>query len=143
MGRRANVRMDDPLAPPRARLRGARRLFPSHDPRRSRKPPAQANCSPIAILKRTLSWQSTRPKSNSELCLVQPCGLERFVDISPFAPDGLCDLGGTHPFLAQRHDARAIERGRAAFVNALRLCGVDASTLPITDEAKLHLRNHP
>src|ERR1700742_5138207 len=54
MGRRAHVRLDDPLAPPRARLRRTHRLFRSHDPRRSRKPPAQANRSPIAVFKRTL-----------------------------------------------------------------------------------------
>jgi len=37
---------------------------------------------------------------------------------------------------------RAIEGGRAALVNALGLCGVDASALPITDEAKLRLGDH-
>ena len=41
------------LAPPRARLRRAHRLFRSHDPRRSRKPPAQANSSRIGVFKRT------------------------------------------------------------------------------------------
>src|SRR5271155_5492676 len=54
MGRRAHVRLDDPLAPPRARLRRAHRLFRSHDPRRSWKRPAQANSSPIGVFKRTL-----------------------------------------------------------------------------------------
>jgi hypothetical protein len=34
VGRRAHVRLDDALAPPRARLRRAHRLFRSHDPRR-------------------------------------------------------------------------------------------------------------
>jgi hypothetical protein len=61
-----------------------------------------------------------------ELSLVQPYGLERLVDVSPFAPDGLSDLSGAHSFLAQGDNARAIERGRAAFVNPLRLRGVDA-----------------
>ena len=37
---------------------------------------------------------------------------------------------------------RAIEGDRAALVNALGLCGVDASALPITDEAKLRLGDH-
>src|SRR5271163_3747104 len=55
MGRRAHVRLDDPLAPPRARLRRAYRLFRSHDPRRSWKRPAQANSSRIGVFKRTLS----------------------------------------------------------------------------------------
>src|SRR5271169_401643 len=55
MGRRAHVRLDDPLAPPRARLRRAHRLFRSHDPRRSRKRPAQANSSRIGVFKRTLT----------------------------------------------------------------------------------------
>src|ERR1700689_1221820 len=54
MGRRAHVRLDDPLAPPRARLRRAHRLFRSHDPRRSWKRPAQANSSRIGVFKRTL-----------------------------------------------------------------------------------------
>src|SRR5271170_1552541 len=54
MGRRAHVRLDDPLASPRARLRRAHRLFRSHDPRRSRKRPAQANSSRIGVFKRTL-----------------------------------------------------------------------------------------
>ena len=59
--RRAHVRLDDPLAPPRARLRRAHRLFRSHDPRRSWKRPAQANSSRIGVFKRTLRmakrWQ--------------------------------------------------------------------------------------
>src|SRR5271157_1865645 len=55
MGRRAHVRLDDALAPPRARLRRAHRLFRSHDTRRSRKPLAQANSSRIGVFKRTLS----------------------------------------------------------------------------------------
>src|SRR5271157_4915570 len=55
MGRRAHVRLDDPLAPPRARLRRAHRLFRSHDPHRSWKRPAQANSSPIGVFKRTLT----------------------------------------------------------------------------------------
>src|ERR1700752_1173674 len=60
MGRRAHVRLDDPLAPPRARLRRTHRLFRSHDPRRSRKPPAQANRSQIAVFKRTLrTWKAS------------------------------------------------------------------------------------
>jgi hypothetical protein len=37
--------------------------------------------------------------------------------------------------------ARSKVTGRP-FVNALRLCGVDASSLAITDEAKLHLGDH-
>jgi transposase len=46
------------LATSRARLRGAHRLFRSHDPRRSRKPPAQANSSRITVFKRTLTcWE--------------------------------------------------------------------------------------
>ena len=53
MGRRAHVRLDDALAPPRARLRRADRLFRSHDPRRSWKRPAQANSSRIGVFKRT------------------------------------------------------------------------------------------
>jgi len=28
------------------------------------------------------------------------------------------------------------------FVNPLRLCGIDAGALPITDEAELHLGDH-
>ena len=51
---RTHVRLDDPLAPPRARLRRAHRLLRSHDPRRSRKRPAQANSSRIDVFKRTL-----------------------------------------------------------------------------------------
>ena len=53
--RGAHVRLDDPMATSRARLRGAHRLFQSHDPPRSRKPPAQANISRITVFKRTLS----------------------------------------------------------------------------------------
>jgi len=34
--------------------------------------------------------------------LVQPCRLERLVDVSRLAPDGLRDLSGTHSFLAQQ-----------------------------------------
>jgi transposase len=48
--RRAHVRLDDAL---RA-IRRAHRLFRSHDTRRSRKPPAQANSSRIGVFKRTL-----------------------------------------------------------------------------------------
>src|SRR5271165_7041533 len=62
MGRRAHVRLDDPLAPPRARLRRAHRLFRSHDPRRSRKPPAQANSSRIGVFKRTLRQRDQLPR---------------------------------------------------------------------------------
>src|SRR5208282_3715981 len=40
------------LASPGARLRKAHRLFRSHDPRRSRKRPAQANSSRIGVFKR-------------------------------------------------------------------------------------------
>jgi hypothetical protein len=58
--------------------------------------------------------------------LVQPCGFKRLVDVSPFAHDGPGDLCGAHSFLAQRHDARAVERTGAALVNALRFRGVDA-----------------
>jgi hypothetical protein len=32
--------------------------------------------------------------------LVQPCGLQRLVDVPPLAPDGLGDLSGAHSFLA-------------------------------------------
>src|SRR5271167_2707300 len=62
MGPRAHVRLDDPMAPPRARLRRAHRLFRSHDPRRSWKRPAQANSSRIGVFKRTLTpgtWRDT------------------------------------------------------------------------------------
>src|SRR5271154_4119356 len=62
MGRRAHVRLDDPLAPPRARLRRAHRLFRSHDPRRSWKRPAQANSSRIGVFKRTL-----RPSGSGQI----------------------------------------------------------------------------
>src|ERR1700722_2714590 len=58
------------------------------------------------------------------------------------ASDSLGDLSGAHSFLAQRHDACAIERGRAALTNPLRLCGVDTRALPITDEAELHHGDH-
>jgi len=49
MGRRTHVRMDDALASPRARLRGTYRLLRSHDPRRSGKSLAQANCSRMSF----------------------------------------------------------------------------------------------
>jgi hypothetical protein len=74
-----------------------------------------------------LSRQSTRPKSHSELSLVQSCGLERLVDVAPLTADSMGDLGGAHSFLAQRYDACAVESGRAALVNPLRLRGVNAS----------------
>jgi hypothetical protein len=77
----------------------------------------------IALLR--LSGQSPRSKSHPSflISLVQPCCLERLVNVSSLAPDGLCDLSGPHSFLAQRYDACAVESDRAAFVNALRLCG--------------------
>jgi hypothetical protein len=74
--------------------------------------------------------------------LVESRGFKRLIDVAALAPDGLGDLGGAHPFLAQRHDVRAVESGRAALVNPLRLCGLDASALPVADEAKLHLCDH-
>ena len=49
------LRMDDPVAPARAGLRGAHRLLPGHDPCRPRKYPPQTHRSPIDVLKRTLS----------------------------------------------------------------------------------------
>jgi transposase len=55
LGRRAHLRMDDPVAPARAGLRGAHRLLPGHDPCRPRKYPPQTHRSPIDVLKRTLS----------------------------------------------------------------------------------------
>jgi hypothetical protein len=48
------LRLDDPVAPPGARLRAAHRRLQSHDPRRPRKPSAQANSPLKCILKRTL-----------------------------------------------------------------------------------------
>ena len=48
--------------------------------------------------------------------LGQPGSLERLVDVPSFAPDGLGDLSGAHPFLAQGDNARAIESGGAALV---------------------------
>ena len=63
--RRAHVRLDDPLALPRARRRRAHRLFRSHDPRRSRKRPAQANSSRISVFKRT---SGLPPKAIGRIC---------------------------------------------------------------------------
>jgi hypothetical protein len=59
--------------------------------------------------------------------LVQPCSLELFVDVPEFAAYGLGDLSHAHSLFAQGDNARAIEGHRAALVNALRLCGVDAA----------------
>ena len=69
--------------------------------------------------------------------LIQSCGLERLVDIPSLAPDGLGDLSGAHSFLAQRHDARAVESDGTTFVDAFRFRSVDASALTIADEAEL------
>ena len=74
--------------------------------------------------------------------LVQPRSLERLVDAPAFAAYGLGDLSHAHSLFAQGDNARAIGGHRAALVNALRLCGVDARTLPIADEALLHLGDH-
>src|SRR6202161_4311764 len=74
--------------------------------------------------------------------LVQPSSLERLVHVSPLTPDGLGDLSDAHSFLAQRHNACAVESDWSALVNALRFRGVDAGALPIADEAKLHLGDH-
>jgi hypothetical protein len=84
-----------------------------------------------------LSARSPRFKSELKISLFQPCSLERLIDVSPLAPDGLWNLSGAHSFLAQRHDACAVETDRATLVNSLRFRGVDAGALPITDEAKL------
>jgi hypothetical protein len=46
--------------------------------------------------------------------LVQPHRLERLVNVSPLAPDGLGDRGSAYPLLAQGDNARPIESGRAA-----------------------------
>jgi hypothetical protein len=89
-----------------------------------------------------LSAQSPQFKSKLEISLVQPRGLERLIDVSSLAPDGLGDLSSGHSFLTQRHDACAVESDRATLVNALRLRGVDAGAMTITDEAKLHLGDH-
>src|ERR1700722_15483937 len=88
---------------------------------------------------RHLLAQSMSP----DLSLVQPCGLERLVDVSPFAPDGFSDLSGAHSFLAQGDNARAVESDGPALVNPLRLCCVDASALAVANEAELHLATHP
>ena len=71
--RGAHVRLDDPMATSRARLRGAHRLFRSHDPPRSRKPPAQANSSRITVFKRTLT-QIQALKAVRDGLLVRPRG---------------------------------------------------------------------
>ena len=69
---------------------------------------------------------SLRSKIELLTGLVQSCGLERLVDIASLASDSFGNLSGAHSFLPQRHDACAIESGGAAFVNPLRLRGVDA-----------------
>jgi hypothetical protein len=51
--------------------------------------------------------------------LVQPCSLERLVDVPSFAANGLGDFRGSHPFLAQGDDAGAVEGDGPTLVNAL------------------------
>ena len=47
--------------------------------------------------------------------LVEPCGFERIVDVSPLAPDDPGDVrGSSHPFLPQGDDAGAVESGGVA-----------------------------
>ena len=60
VGRRTNLRMDDALATPGARLRAAPRRLRGNDPRRPRLPPPPAYRSLNDILKRTLRSSVTR-----------------------------------------------------------------------------------
>jgi hypothetical protein len=56
------------------------------------RPEETPNWDCVAALERT--------KSRLKISLVQPCGLERLIDVSPLAPDSLGDLSGAHSFLA-------------------------------------------
>jgi hypothetical protein len=88
------------------------------------------------------SWLSMSAVIQASTSLVQPCGVERLIDVSPLAPDGLGNLRSAHSSLAQGDNARPIESGRSALANPLRFRGVNACALPITDEAKLHFGDH-
>jgi hypothetical protein len=46
--------------------------------------------------------QKSHPTQIRPHDLVQPCGLERLVDVAPVAPHGLGDLSGAHSFFAQQ-----------------------------------------
>ena len=85
--------------------------------------------SDSTLLSAVLSALAAKPPSKLEVeapaSLVQPSRPERLIDVSTLAPDGLGDLSGAHPFLAQRPDARAVESDRATLVNPLRICRVD------------------
>jgi transposase len=54
MGRRANLRVADPLATPRSRLRATSRRLRGHDPRRNGQPSSPTNRPSLRILKQTL-----------------------------------------------------------------------------------------
>ena len=51
VGRRANLRLADPVEAPRSRLRTATRRLRSHDPRRPRKPHATPHRPSVSIIK--------------------------------------------------------------------------------------------
>src|SRR5687767_6795408 len=62
LGGRAHLRLDDALAPPRARLRTAHRCLKGHDPCSPRKPIPQADFPLESILKRTHRGRDDRAK---------------------------------------------------------------------------------
>jgi hypothetical protein len=65
--------------------------------------------------------------------LIGPCTIERLVNVPAFAAYSLGDISTAHHSLAQGNNARTVE-GDSGLVNALRLFGIDANALPITDE---------
>jgi hypothetical protein len=99
-------------------------------------------CREKSHLRIALGWASVGKQLPSQAehrswGLREPCSLDRLVHVPAFAAHGSGNFCRSHPFFAQGDNARAVERDGAALVNALRLCGVDAGALPITNEAKL------
>jgi hypothetical protein len=68
VSRRTHVRLADPIAPSRPRLRAAARCLQGHDPRRYRKPPPAPHGPLVTILKRTLT---AAHNSQRAVCPVQ------------------------------------------------------------------------
>src|ERR1700734_2054141 len=116
MGRRAHVGLDDPLAPPRARLRRAHRLFRSHDPRRSWKRPAQANSSRIGVFKRTLSGQPIQMEGETTI--------DAAVRFAPALDGGVLPIQGP-PGAGKTHSGAAMV---CALVAAGKTVGVPANS---------------
>src|SRR5262249_34692898 len=72
-----------------------------------------------------------------------PIGAEHLIDRPTRASDYLGDRRSSVALLVQVDDLGVVERHEPALVNAPGLGGFNAGALALSDEADLHLGNHP